>query len=159
MNDRTTNTTVTQNQGNNPFHQIDSRSAPDTFPPVDSRMISTPVRPITQDYTSNPFNHSNATDVPDEFPEVQEQTHNNYSDESIISLRTIPVVLENGRRRMKINTLLDDGSTKTYINSDVAHELGVHGKQKTIAVGVLGGRNSFVKGEEVTLTLISILKK
>ena len=119
-------------------------------------MISTPVRPITQDYTSNPFNQSNSIDVPDEFPEVQEQTHNNYSDESIISLRTIPVVLENGRRRMKINTLLDDGSTKTYINSDVAHELGVHGKQKTIAVGVLGGRNSFVKGEEVTLTLISI---
>ena len=88
---------------------------------------------------------------------IQEHTHNNNcKDDTTISLRTIPVFLENGERRIKINALLDDGSTKTYINSDVSHELGVSGEQNTIAVGVLGGMKSFIKGESVELTLLSI---
>ena len=44
-----------------------------------------------------------------------------------IALRTIPVYLRNGNRKIKVNALLDDASTKTYINSDVAAELGLQG--------------------------------
>ena len=40
-------------------------------------------------------------------------------------LRTVLVVVRNGERRMIVNALLDDGSTKTYINGDVAAELGL----------------------------------
>ena len=40
-----------------------------------------------------------------------------------IALRTIPVYLKNGTRKIKVNALLDDASTKTYINSDIAAEL------------------------------------
>jgi len=43
-----------------------------------------------------------------------------------IALRKIPVYLKNGGRRLRVNALLDDASTKTYINSDVAAEMGLH---------------------------------
>jgi len=43
-----------------------------------------------------------------------------------LALRTVPVVVKNGERRMIVNALLDDGSTKTYINCDVAAELMKH---------------------------------
>ena len=53
-----------------------------------------------------------------------------------IALRTIPVYLKNGTKRIKVNALLDDASTKTYINSDVAAELGLHGQLKKVNVSV-----------------------
>ena len=43
-----------------------------------------------------------------------------------LALRTVPAVGKNGERRMIVNALLDDGSTKTYINGDVAAELMKH---------------------------------
>ena len=42
-----------------------------------------------------------------------------------IALRTIPVYLKNGNKRLRVNALLDDASTKTYLNSDVAAEMGL----------------------------------
>ena len=44
-----------------------------------------------------------------------------------LALRKVPVVVKNGERRMIVNALLDDGSTKTYINGDVAAEVGLEG--------------------------------
>ena len=41
-----------------------------------------------------------------------------------VALRTVPVFLKNGNRRIKVNALLDEASTKTYLNADVAAELG-----------------------------------
>jgi len=45
----------------------------------------------------------------------------------INALRTIPVYLNNGSRKMKVNALLDDASTRSYNNSDVAAELSLQG--------------------------------
>ena len=56
-----------------------------------------------------------------------------------IALRTIPVHLKNGTKRIKVNAILDDASTKTYINSDVAAELGLQGQLKQVNVSVLNG--------------------
>ena len=47
--------------------------------------------------------------------------------QEFLVMRTVPVVLINGNRRLKVNALLDDASTKTYINADVAAELGLQG--------------------------------
>ena len=55
------------------------------------------------------------------------------------ALRTIPVILKNGYRRLKVNALLDDASTQTYVNEDVAAELGLNGTFETIKVNVLNG--------------------
>ena len=56
---------------------------------------------------------------------------------NFVTLRTVPVILKNGNRRAKVNALLDDASTKTYTNADVAAELGFHGQVKKVIVNVL----------------------
>ena len=56
-----------------------------------------------------------------------------------IALRTVPVVLRNGKKKMVVNAVLDGASTKTYVNSDVAAELGLNGKSQKVKVNVLNG--------------------
>lgn len=46
---------------------------------------------------------------------------------SFVALRTIPVYLSNGRRHVKVNALIDEASTRTYLNGDIALELGLKG--------------------------------
>ena len=55
-------------------------------------------------------------------------------------MRTVPVVLINGNRRLKVNALLDNASTKTYINADVAAKLGLQGFVQKTNVNVLNGQ-------------------
>lgn len=54
-----------------------------------------------------------------------------------VTLRTVPVIVRNGNRSLTVNALLDDASTRTYINSDVAAELGLEGRLQTMTVNVL----------------------
>ena len=62
----------------------------------------------------------------------------------VVALRSVTVLLKNGSRRLVVNALLDDASTKTYINGDVAAELGLEGTAQQITVNVLnGGEDSF----------------
>ena len=57
-----------------------------------------------------------------------------------IALRMVPVCLKNGNKKLKVNTLLDDASTKTYLNADVAAELGLRGCPQNVSVSVLNGQ-------------------
>ena len=54
-----------------------------------------------------------------------------------MALRKIPVILKNGCRKLKVNALLDDASTQTYVNADIAAELGLTGTFEAIKVNVL----------------------
>ena len=56
-----------------------------------------------------------------------------------IAMRTISVLIEHALRKLQVNTLLDDCSKKTYINADIAAELGLEGKLELIKLGVLNG--------------------
>ena len=47
-----------------------------------------------------------------------------------IGLRTVLVILKNGVHSLKINALLDDASTKSYMNANNATELGLQGKSR-----------------------------
>ena len=58
-----------------------------------------------------------------------------------IALRTVPVILINGDRSLKINALLDDASTKTYIHADVADKLYPRGRIEKLNVNVLNGQD------------------
>ena len=49
-----------------------------------------------------------------------------------IALRTIPVYPKSGTGNLKVNALLDDASTKTYINADIAAELGLQGHPQKV---------------------------
>ncbi|CAB4034781.1 Hypothetical predicted protein, partial [Paramuricea clavata] len=60
--------------------------------------------------------------------------------QEFLAMRTVPVILINGNRKMTVNTLLDDANTKTYINADVAAELGLHGNLQRTNVNVLNGQ-------------------
>ena len=73
-----------------------------------------------------------------------------------IALRTVPVILKNGDRWMKVNALLDAASTKTYVNADVAAELGLNGKADKITVNVLNGRVEMFETKHVSVELMSI---
>ena len=39
--------------------------------------------------------------------------------QQLVALRTVPIILKNGRRRVLVNCLLDEGSDTTYVNEDV----------------------------------------
>ena len=60
--------------------------------------------------------------------------------QEFLAMRTVPVLLKNGSRSMKLNALLDDASTKTYLNADVAAELGLQGDYQKTDVNVLNGQ-------------------
>ena len=57
-----------------------------------------------------------------------------------ITLRTVPIYLKNGNQKLQVNALLDDASTKNYINVDVAAELGLQECLKKVNVSVLNGK-------------------
>jgi DNA-binding transcriptional regulator YiaG len=83
-------------------------------------------------------------------------TNNSTSKHQYIALRTIPVIVSNGNKNIQINALLDDGSTKTYINADVAAELGLVGEQENVSVNVLNGRSEVFKTAAVDVHLKSL---
>ena len=56
-----------------------------------------------------------------------------------IALRTIPVTLVNGNKRIVGNVFLDDGSTATYIHEDVVNYLGLKGEIDHLRVSTLTG--------------------
>ena len=58
-----------------------------------------------------------------------------------VAMRTVPVLLANGKRKLQVNALLDDCSTKTYLNADVAAELELEGDVQCINVSVLNDEN------------------
>ena len=83
----------------------------------------------------------------------------NSSKSDLIALRTVPVILKNGERSLKVNALLDEASTKTYLNTDVAAELGLHGRTEEVRVNVLNGQTETFETQPVSFELLSIDRK
>ena len=73
-----------------------------------------------------------------------------------IALRTVPVILKNGDRSLKVNALLDEASTKTYLNTDVATELGLNGRTEDVRVNVLNGQVETFASQSVSFELQSV---
>ena len=86
-----------------------------------------------------------------------EQTLSTVSkNDSQVALRTVPVILSNGKNKLVVNALLDDGSTKSYVNSDVAFQLQTHGSVQRIQVGVLNGKTETLDVMPVELMVESL---
>ena len=51
----------------------------------------------------------------------------------------MPDYLRSGGRKLRVNALLDDASTKAYINSCEAAETGLQGELQNFYVNVLNG--------------------
>ena len=84
-------------------------------------------------------------------------TANNVTTTDFIALRTVPIILKNGNQSIKVNALLDDASTKTYINADVTAELGLQGKTERVTVNVLNGQVETFEKRPVDVQLESRL--
>ena len=80
------------------------------------------------------------------------ESHN----KGFVTLRTVPVIAKNGNRRTEVNALLDDGSTKTYLNADVAAKLGLEGQAQTVNISVLNGQVETFETVSVTIELESV---
>ena len=73
-----------------------------------------------------------------------------------ISLSMVPVNLKNDERSLKRNDMLDNASTKSYINADVAAELGLQGRTKKITVNVLNGQVETFETKPINVEFMSI---
>ena len=80
----------------------------------------------------------------------------NYSKVDYIALRTVPIILKNGGRSLQVNAILDEASTKSYVNSDVAAELGLEGKTEKVNVNVLNGQIETFETKPVNFELQSV---
>lgn len=74
----------------------------------------------------------------------------------LIGLCTVPVIFKNVNRSLTVNALLDDASTKTYINADVAAEQVLKWKTENEIVNVLNGQNETFETRPVNLELQSV---
>ncbi|CAB3981674.1 Hypothetical predicted protein [Paramuricea clavata] len=73
-----------------------------------------------------------------------------------IALRTIPVILKSGTRKVYVNCLLDEGSDTTYINEDVIEELGLTGVKEKIEVKVANDQTISFMSNTFTIGLESM---
>lgn len=92
---------------------------------------------------------------------MEQHTHNSCDQEvntSQIGLRTVPVIVKNGNKQLMVNALLDDGSSKSYINSDVAAELGldIGSNAHLITVNVMNGRKETFETTPVNFLIESL---
>ena len=69
----------------------------------------------------------------------------------IVALWTVPVVLKNGHRKIKVNA-----PTKTYINADIEAKLDLQGKPHKVTVNILNGQIETFKTMPVAFELKSL---
>ena len=72
-----------------------------------------------------------------------------------LPLRTVPVILKNGNKSVRINALMDDGSTRSYINEDVAECLGLEGEPVSLCVRLLNDTTANLRSRSVQVNLES----
>ena len=79
-----------------------------------------------------------------------------YTKPFLFGISTVPVLLTNAHRSVQINALLDDANTKTYVNADVAAELGLQGRTEKVTVNVLNGQVETFEIKPISVELKSI---
>ena len=72
------------------------------------------------------------------------------------SLRTVPVILKHKDKQVKVNALLDDASSNSYINEHVAVELGLHGYQRKVNVNVINDSVQTIDSCDVNMEIESV---
>ena len=68
----------------------------------------------------------------------------------------MPVILKNGEWSLKINALLDDASTKSYVNTDVTAELSLQGRTEKMTVNLLNGQVETFETKPINIEFMSI---
>ena len=72
-----------------------------------------------------------------------------------VSLRTAPVWLSANGRKIKVNALLDDASSVSYVNEELAGALGLSARYEQVVVNVLNESVETFDSMPVNMTLES----
>ena len=110
------------------------------MPPVQSRL-----RPEAEPYINRPITPFQTQNIVSDRSEVTMEgnsaqrsvtmeTYEEREQQQEVALRTVPIILKNGSRRVLVNCLLDEGIDTTYVNEGVVEELGLGGKKQQITV-------------------------
>ena len=109
---------------------------------------------------SETSNETSLTPTQDPVKQATERSHTTVTSQNaqlrFVALRTVLVFLKNGNWRIKVNGLLDEASTKTYLNADVAAELGLQGHPQSVTVNVLNGQTETFETTPVKVELESL---
>ena len=73
-----------------------------------------------------------------------------------VSFRTVPAIVQGRSKKLNVLVLLDDASNTSYINEDVASELGLDGPGKDVAINVVNGQSESFFSIEVSFLVSSM---
>ena len=72
---------------------------------------------------------------PDAEPSTQERTHKTSKIDNV-SLMVLPAFISDGRKKLKVNVMLDPCLTSSYISERAAGELELHGQSLHLTITV-----------------------
>ena len=72
-----------------------------------------------------------------------------------MALRMVPVKLKNGNKELVVNALLNGASTSSYIDYDVAAELGLQGLLERVSISTMNGNVKTCQTMPVACELLS----
>ena len=73
-----------------------------------------------------------------------------------IALRTVPVILKHGERRLQVSRFLDEGSDASYVNEDVVENLGLDGRKEKVIINVASGQKVSLMSATMEIGLESL---
>ena len=79
-----------------------------------------------------------------------------HSSSELVSLRTIPVWIKGNGKKVKVNAVLDDASTGTFLNEEIAIALGLQSAYERVTVRVLNETVESFDTMPVEITLESV---
>ena len=103
---------------------------------------------VTSDNTAG-----NTTRESEERSQITTLTSAQYKE--VVSLRTVPVWLKANGKKIKVNAVLDDASTVSYVNEEVAGALGLSATYEKVSVNVLSENVETFDSMPVSFTLES----
>ena len=73
-----------------------------------------------------------------------------------VALRTVPIILKNGNKRLLVNCFLDEGSDTTYVNEDVIEQLGLQEEKEPVTVQVANAQQVTFMSATVEIGIESV---
>ena len=73
-----------------------------------------------------------------------------------VALRTVPIFLKHGKKRLLVNCFLDEGSDTSYVNEDVAEELGLCGRKEQVTINVANDQKVSMMSATLEIGLESV---
>ena len=125
--------------------------------PIVIKHETTEITNIAKDNTQDTSNEQDEGESPVHSHTTTLITDSNSANgNDLIALRTVPVHLKCGNRTITVNALMDDASSRSYINSDIAAQLGLEGIPQRLTVQVLNNNQATLDSSTVDFVIESI---